>query len=116
MMSDALVRVRPDIAPAKYKRTDPLPVISAAFGYDPIAQRSLVREFYERWHTHGGQSARDCFGIMKRAHDFPDLRNDREKDAWQVLDWKLRQNSAWLDQKSLSEQKKTKVIQLHSTR
>jgi hypothetical protein len=51
-----------------------LPIVSSGFGYDPFAVRDSVRMFYERWHTQGGESARDHCGIMKRAHDMPDLR------------------------------------------
>ncbi len=68
------------------------PIVSSGFGFDPFAMRSSIREFYERWHAQGGESARDHAGIMKRARDMPDLRTAEARREWETLDDQLRRN------------------------
>jgi hypothetical protein len=101
---------------APRERFGPAPIPSSQFGFDPFALSDSVRRFYERWHAQGGQSARDCAGIMKRARDLHDLRTDREKESWQTLDWNLRQRAAWLRLRTLGAPKRVKVVQFHSMR
>jgi hypothetical protein len=98
------------------QRFGPAPIPSSQFGFDPFSLSDSVRRFYERWHTNGGQSARDCCGIMRRARDLSDLRSDEQKRSWQELDWRLRQQSALLRMQTIGAQKKVKVIHLHSAR
>lgn len=98
------------------RRFGPAPIPSSQFGYDAFVLGSPVRKFYERWHAQGGQSARDFAGIMRRARDLPDVRTDKERDAWQLLDWELRKRSALLRMQTIGEHKKVKVIQFHSAR
>jgi hypothetical protein len=97
---------------APRKRFGPAPIPSCQFGFDPFSLSDSVRAFYERWHRQGGQSARDCAGIMRRARDLPDLRTDHQKQAWQILDWKLRTNFASLRMRALGEPRRAKVIQI----
>lgn len=80
------------------------PLISAGFGYDAFALSSPVREFYERWHAQGGQSARDHCGLMRRAANYRDVRNEQDRRQWEELDWKLRQCSARLRLQEIARQ------------
>lgn len=70
------------------------PIPSSGFGFDPLRMPNSIREFYERWHAQGGESARDHVGIMKRAKSYPDLRTPTEQKLWQTTEWKLKRNYA----------------------
>jgi hypothetical protein len=109
-----MIRARHDIQPRTYKRFGPTPIPSSQFGFDPFALSHAARSFYERWHRQGGQSARDCCGIMRRARDFSDLRSDEQKRAWQMIDWELRQRAAQLRLQSFGTPRN--VVHIHSAR